>query len=105
MKEKNTHYLGSKLRLYKRNSYKRIIRKWVMDVPKCVLKTDLFEEAHGDDELLSLFKKSEIVIGVDYSREIFNIAKRKLNSNIKCLLSLSFEVESLYQLTFLNNLV
>jgi SAM-dependent methyltransferase len=67
-----THYLDPFLAEMKRSAHERLIARWGGLPPRIrVLKTDLFEEAMGDDGLLAgLSGEGRQVLGIDLSPEI-----------------------------------
>lgn len=62
-------YLDPVVAEQKRRVHQKLIRDWTGDfLPECVLKTDAFEEAYGDDQILfDLFPGVRTVIGIDLS--------------------------------------
>jgi SAM-dependent methyltransferase len=52
-----------------------------------MLKTDLFEEAHGADELLSAFPANATVVGMDLVPETTRRARARITAPIHCLAS------------------
>jgi len=63
----------------KRSEYLRLIRGWTQDFqPARALKTDLFEEASGDDRLLAdMVPGKHIAIGIDVSPAIARRASQR----------------------------
>jgi SAM-dependent methyltransferase len=69
-------YLDRLVADQKRTLNQRLIRRWTDTFdPATVLKTDLFEESHGTDQILfDLFPTGPCVLGVDISEAVaFNI--------------------------------
>ena len=58
-------YLDRLVALQKRDEHLALLRAWWDGAPGIVLKTDLFEEAHGADELLSAFPPPATAVGMD----------------------------------------
>lgn len=59
-------YLDPIVAEQKRDEHLALLRTWWDGVlPAVMLKTDLFEEAHGGDELLSAFPSGATVVGMD----------------------------------------
>jgi len=58
-------YLDPLVAEQKRREHLGLLRTWSDGVPAVVLKTDLFEEANGRDELLSAFPAAPMLIGMD----------------------------------------
>jgi ubiquinone/menaquinone biosynthesis C-methylase UbiE len=64
---------------FKRDVHLKLIRRWHNDLEnKVILKTDLFEEAHGPDQFLFEIKTvKSVLIGIDISPVITAKAKRQ----------------------------
>lgn len=75
-------YLDPVVAEQKRRVHQNLIRDWTGDLrPECVLKTDAFEEAYGDDQILfDLFPTARTVVGIDLS---FSTAARA-RSRCRC---------------------
>src|SRR5215467_1077364 len=62
----------------KRAAHLRLIARWCDDLrSKVVLKTDLFEEAHGSDQFLFELPKDSVRLGVDISPAIARRASER----------------------------
>jgi len=66
--------------IYKRKEYINLIKSWIKNKnKKKVLKTDLFEEAFGDDYFFDYLNKNfSEAIGIDISQVIVNKTKKRL---------------------------
>jgi SAM-dependent methyltransferase len=51
----------------KRREHLKLLHDWSDGRPRTILKTDLFEEANGADELVSAFPAASVVVGMDIS--------------------------------------
>jgi len=61
-------YLDPIVAEQKRRVHQELARAWAGEYPQCVLKTDVFEEAYGADQILfDLFPAARCVIGIDLS--------------------------------------
>jgi len=70
------YYLNSQLYNYKSDEYIKLLSRLEVKVFENILKTDLFEEAYGKDELLNwLCSKCNKFVGIDFSCEIIRKAK------------------------------
>src|SRR5262245_28229254 len=58
-------YLDPLVAQQKRDKHLALLRAWSTGGSAIVLKTDLFEEANGADELLSSFPANATIIGMD----------------------------------------
>jgi len=75
-----SHHLEKNIAIYKKSEHIKLIKKWALTLKgKKILKTDLYEEAFGEDHFLFwLLKQNENTFGMDIS---YNIAKKaKLRS-------------------------
>ena len=70
--------LEREVALYKKSEHLRLIKEWAGSLEgKKILKTDLFEEALGEDQFLfSLLDETQDVFGMDISPEFAGRAKR-----------------------------
>jgi len=69
------YYIGNTLARYKQREFFRILDKWTRKEFGCILKTDSFEEAYGNDEITGwLTEYSKNVINLDISYEILKQA-------------------------------
>ena len=60
---KNRGHIDSLLGKYKSTEFKNLVQRWVGSFEnKRVLKTDLREEAYGDDEVLFSLPMSDVVV-------------------------------------------
>lgn len=90
---KKNHHLEKNIALYKRDEHLRLIKQWSGGSSvRTVLKTDLYEEAFGNDDFLPcLLKEYGNIFGMDISREISNKAKNNLKDShsgpISCVVS------------------
>jgi SAM-dependent methyltransferase len=75
--EKPSWYLDPLVARQKGELYQRLIREWTAGfVPAAVLKTDLFEEAYGQDHILfDLFPTPYTALGLDFSVQTVRRAK------------------------------
>jgi SAM-dependent methyltransferase len=87
----------------KRDAHLALIRRWCGDLTgKLVLKTDLFEEAHGPDQLLFHLTGSALRLGIDISpliaRRAFERGRAESSRAPACLaadvLSLPFRADA-----------
>lgn len=76
------YHLEENVAFYKQREYIELIRNWSCGLEgKKILKTDLYEEAFGADQLLFwLIKKNAKIYGMDISFKITN--KAKMNARI-----------------------
>jgi len=82
------HYLGAVLGRYKRDCYLDIINRWVPAKKSGVmLKTDLYEEAYGVDDLLPRIKQYKHKIGIDHSEIIQEKANFNAKGGFTCVLA------------------
>ena len=77
--EQKKHHIDPVLGRYKSDEFIRLVRAWIQSLEnKTVLKTDLREEAYGEDEILfSLSLKNSTVVGIDIAEETVRRATRK----------------------------
>ena len=75
-------YLDPIVALQKREAHLACLRKWApRETPKRVLKTDLFEEAFGEDTVMQdLFPQAEMKFGVDIALSTVRGARSRLTS-------------------------
>jgi SAM-dependent methyltransferase len=88
-------YLDPLVARQKREVHQQLVRKWTEGCPvESVLKTDLFEEAFGEDQILfDLIPGTHRVIGIDVSRAIAARAMRR--SPLGCARFVAADVRSL----------
>jgi SAM-dependent methyltransferase len=88
-------YLDPLVARQKREVHQQLVRKWTEGCSvESVLKTDLFEEAFGEDQILfDLIPGTHRVIGIDVSRPIAVRAMRR--SPVGCARFLAADVRSL----------
>lgn len=80
------HYFGKILGGYKRKCYLNIINEWVASKKfNRLLKTDLYEEAHGVDDILPYLKNCIHKTGIDNSRFIVNKAFENSKKEFDCV--------------------
>lgn len=85
---KEKHYLGKVLRKYKRECYLRTINQWLPAKNHgLILKTDLYEEAYGEDALLPYIKWHGYKVGIDNSRFIQEKASASSKGKFVCVLA------------------
>ncbi len=78
------YYINDKLAKYKNEEYIRLLSRLEYRFSDKVLKTDLYEEAHGKDEiLLWIFDRCRYFLGIDISYDITNKARSALKYNRK----------------------
>jgi SAM-dependent methyltransferase len=82
-------YLDPLVARQKREAHQRLVREWTNGrAVESVLKTDLFEEAFGEDQILfDLFPESHRVIGIDVSRPTAARALRRSPAGGSCFLT------------------
>ena len=69
-------YLDPLVAAQKRAVHLELIDRWIAGVPRLLLKTDLFEEAYGSDQLLpDLRSRCGMAIGLDISAETVRRAR------------------------------
>ena len=79
--ERSSWYLDWLVAEQKRLANLALLQKWVEALPTAtILKTDLFEEANGRDELLSGLPASARIIGMDIAPTMVSRAKRRIHS-------------------------
>ena len=79
--ERSSWYLDWLVAEQKRQANLALLQKWVEALPTAtILKTDLFEEANGRDELLSGLPASARIIGMDIAPTMVSRAKRRIHS-------------------------
>ncbi len=86
------HHLEANVAAYKRWEHVRLIRRWGGSLQgKVVLKTDLYEEAFGEDHFLFwLLNRGAAVIGMDVSPEVVRRAReraRALHKDFHCAMT------------------
>ncbi|MDX1385159.1 MAG: class I SAM-dependent methyltransferase [Thermoanaerobaculia bacterium] len=76
------HYLDEVLGEIKRDAYTDLVATWVPGGSRRILKTDLFEEACGPDELVSsLVDRFDRVVGMDLSLATAARASRRVGGS------------------------
>src|SRR6185295_12379886 len=70
-------YLDPLVAAQKRDAHLALLRAWSNGQPSVVLKTDLFEEANGADELMSGFPDAATIIGMDVDAAIVGRARAR----------------------------
>ncbi len=72
-------YLDPLVASQKREEFQRLIKAWDRASGlRTVLKTDLFEEANGEDQLLfDSFRQVPLVVGIDIDEAVVGAARRK----------------------------
>ena len=72
-------YLDRLVAEQKRREHQKLIRRWTDDIsPATILKTDVFEEAHGRDQILfDLFDGKCLTIGMDVAFPTVAKAQRR----------------------------
>jgi SAM-dependent methyltransferase len=80
-------YLDPLVARQKRDQHLALLRTWCDGCRGVMLKTDLFEEAHGADELLSAFPKDATVIGMDLVPSTAMRAHARMAPAARCLAS------------------
>lgn len=77
------YHLEQNISIYKRDEHIKIIKKWSGGLKgKRVLKTDLFEEAFGEDSFLPwLLSQGAVVTGMDISSKIAYKAYSRVNQS------------------------
>ena len=72
-------YLDPLVASQKRNEFQRLITAWSRGSSlRAVLKTDLFEEANGEDQLLfDSFRQVPLVVGIDIDEGVVADARRR----------------------------
>ncbi len=72
-------YLDPLVASQKREEFQRLISSWSRSSGlRAVLKTDLFEEAHGEDQLLfDSFREVPLVVGIDIDEAVVGEAHRR----------------------------
>jgi len=80
-------YLDPLAARQKRQLYRELVRNWTRGfLPATVLKTDLFEEAYGEDHLLfDLLPEPYIPVGIDLSLRTIARAHQKHGDTRACL--------------------
>jgi SAM-dependent methyltransferase len=74
-------YLDPLVAAQKRALHLELIDRWIAGVPRLLLKTDLFEEAYGSDQLLpDLRSRCGMAIGLDISTETVRRARAQMTS-------------------------
>ncbi len=75
-------YLDRLVAEQKRREHQKLIRRWTAEQhPVGVLKTDVFEEAHGSDQILfDLFDGTTLTIGMDVAFATISKAQRRCPS-------------------------
>jgi SAM-dependent methyltransferase len=80
-------YLDPLVARQKRDQHLALLRTWCDGRRGVMLKTDLFEEAHGADELLSAFPASATIVGMDLVPETATRAQARLTASVRCFAS------------------
>jgi SAM-dependent methyltransferase len=77
------YHLEQNISIYKRDEHIKLIKKWSGDLKgKRILKTDLFEEAFGEDSFLPwLLSQGALVTGMDISSKIARKACSRINQS------------------------
>ena len=88
-------YLDPLVASQKREEFQRLITAWSQGSNlRSVLKTDLFEEANGEDQLLfDSFRQVPVVVGIDIDEGVVRSARRR--SGGSGLLALASDVRDL----------
>jgi len=75
-------YLDRLVAEHKRAEHQRLIRRWTAGAnPRSVLKTDIFEEAHGSDQILfDLLQGVPVTIGMDVALPTVTKARQRCPS-------------------------
>jgi SAM-dependent methyltransferase len=85
----------------KREIHLRLIRRWVDSAPRRLLKTDLFEEAFGEDEILGdLIAQNRFVCGCDTAYTITRAAAHRFPETAPGLLVMDVRRPALRQESF-----
>ncbi len=86
-RQKPSWYLDPITARQKRETHSHIMRKWAQGMPaERIFKTDLFEEAFGEDSLLdSLFPEAGLVCGMDAAHSASKIALQRHGRKIQAL--------------------
>ena len=81
-RETPSWYLDRLVALQKRDQHQNLIRRWTRGVlPRSILKTDVFEEAHGSDQVLfDLFDEPIFTVGMDVAFATAARARRRCSS-------------------------
>lgn len=78
-KRRVNHYVDFFSAGIKRNAYTSLIERWTSGKAGLTFKTDLFEEAFGDDHLLShLADKGAMAVGCDISHVVCTRARERM---------------------------
>lgn len=80
-------YLDPLVARQKRDEHLALLRTWCDGIRGVMLKTDLFEEAHGADELLSAFPANGTIVGMDLVPETASRARGRMTASVRCLVS------------------
>ena len=80
-------YLDPLVARQKRDKHLALLRTWCDGCRGVMLKTDLFEEAHGADELLSAFPSDATVVGMDIVPATTMRARARMAPPARCLAS------------------
>ena len=80
-------YLDPLVARQKRDEHLALLRTWCDGHRGVMLKTDLFEEAHGADELLSAFPSYATIVGMDLVPETAFRARGRTLASVRCLAS------------------
>ena len=96
-------YLDPLVAQQKREEHLALLHAWWDGGAARILKTDLFEEANGADELLSAFPGDGTVVGMDLRRETVARARTRglrrglfLVSDVRCLALASASVDLVF---------
>src|SRR5262245_53357697 len=80
-------YLDPLVARQKRDEHLALLRTWCDGCRGVMLKTDLFEEAHGDDELLSAFPADAMIVGMALVPATAMRARARMAGSVRCLAS------------------
>lgn len=99
--ESPSWYLDPLVARQKRDAHQSLVRRWSRGLKvQRALKTDLFEEAHGDDQILfDLFPDAALVLGIDVAVTTVRRACARLGDRAGCYIAsdarrLAFETGS-----------
>lgn len=82
MEGKNNLYIDRVFGRYKSGEFMNLIKKWTDDLEhKIILKTDLFEEAFGEDQILFSLPHNARIFGLDISQDVVTSANIRNMSN------------------------
>jgi SAM-dependent methyltransferase len=80
-------YLDPLVAAQKRREHLALVHAWSDGVPAVILKTDLFEEAHGADELMSAFPPASRIVGMDVVSATVDRARARRPANARFIVS------------------